>query len=195
MTTTPASPASRFPSETPMNRNQCPHFDSGCRQRANELEAAANYYESNFRPAPPPPTTAPPARQPACPPFDSSCQRQERYRRAGSQWGGTMAPPTTVPYCPIGRPNYGARPNCPRAGDDPTSIMGGLRNIGSAIAKGAKATGGFISRNAEPITDGLCMAAGLGAGMAERARELDPAGGGLTAAAVDQVCDEALAFD
>lgn len=106
-----------------------------------------------------------------------------------------MAPPTTVPYCPIGRPNYGARPNCPRAGDNPTSIVGGLKNIGSAIVKGAKATGDFISRNAEPITDGLCIAAGLGAGMAERARELDPAGGGLAAAAVDHMCDEALAFD
>lgn len=67
--------------------------------------------------------------------------------------------------------------------------------MGSAIATAAKATGDFISRNAEPITDGLCIAAGLGVGAAERTRELDPAGGGLTAAAVDQVCDEALAFD
>ena len=70
-----------------------------------------------------------------------------------------------------------------------------LRSAGSAIAKGAKATGGFIARNAEPITDGLCIAAGLGVGTAERIRELDPVSSGLTAAAVDQVCDEALAFD
>ena len=64
-----------------------------------------------------------------------------------------MAPPTTVPYCPIGRPNYGTRPNCPRAGDNPTSIMGGLRNIGSAIAKGAKATGRAIEATDRFLND------------------------------------------
>lgn len=74
VTATTTSPASRFPSETPINRNQCPPFDSGCRQWARDIEYAVNIYESYF---PPTTTTTSPVPTTTCPPISDLSDRQK----------------------------------------------------------------------------------------------------------------------